>query len=493
MIALPEWDREFITRSNRCTRRRTLYRAARMLLLLLIPWALGVTAFLDASSGIHPYATILSFFCTVLFLRTAEVVVLGIKRRWRRWMVYRLLDEGNRRSHPGTAGGSECVFSAIGARRRAAHNTPARAVFEQGLRGIEGGAEMGVWPIILFVGLVGSGASFQVEPQQPKAGEGTRFAVSPAGAVSYGWDFGDGARAWTTGPTWRHIYAEPGEYAVTLAVTGEGGVASTTTARVRVTGKEFMITFDDGPDAESTPYILDQLRGIRKADGTPVKAGFFLVGADKSRTSAEDIWQSRYGTCPEPGVLSHPDLVRRIAREGHFIGIHTQHHADLSKIEPADVEREILDCYEAIRSTGVTPPKVFRPPHMHPPKSLPPGLADWKMVGGDLTRDYLPLTWEEPVAQTCREIIRGKTDAPAILSFHDFRALPGHRLDFAKIVNELIEKDRFVLVDFDVDVAVAASKQTAPENRALGDIADMLRIWRRRATEGPGGRPETER
>ena len=273
----------------------------------------------------------------------------------------------------------------------------------------------------------------------------------------------------------------PGPSAVTPAVPDNSGLAGTGTAPAEVKGKEFMITFDDGPCLESTAYILEQVSRMKKADGTPVKAGFFLVGQDKSRTSVHDIWQSKYGTCPEPGVTSHPDLVRRIAQEGHFIGVHTQHHPDLSELEPADIEWEILDCYQAILDTGVTAPKVFRSPHMHDPKSLPPGLADWKIVRGELTKDYLPLTTEEHVAQTCRKVIRETAGSPTILAFHDFRGLPGHRLDFRKIVNELVEKDHFILVDFDAAAAVAASaKQGAPKSQSLEDIADMTRIWRQR-------------
>jgi peptidoglycan/xylan/chitin deacetylase (PgdA/CDA1 family) len=349
---------------------------------------------------------------------------------------------------------------------------------------------MGILHVITFVVLAGSAAPVQYQPQQPKAGESVKFEAARAETgkgriASCEWTFGDDTRAWTTGATWNHVYDEPGEYAVTLTTTSADGSTDTITAWVRVTGKEFMLTFDDGPTAEATPYILDQLREIRKADGTPVKAGFFLIGADKSRTAVEDIWQSRYGTFPEPGVLSHPDIVRRIAAAGHFIGIHTQHHADLSKIEPADVEREVLDCYEALRRVGVKAPKIFRSPHMHDPRSLPPGLAGWQIVRGEMTQDYLPLTWEGPVTDTCRKILRGKTGAPAIFAFHDFRALPGHRLDFRKIVKELVEQDHFVLVDFDAEVAVAAAKLDRPESHALEDIADMTRIWRLRLLPGP--------
>ena len=272
----------------------------------------------------------------------------------------------------------------------------------------------------------------------------------------------------------------PGEAAAPPAVPDHNAPAATAVVPAEAKAREFMITFDDGPCPESTAYILEQVSGMKKADGTPVKAGFFLIGQDKSRTSMDDIWQSKYGTSPEPGVTSYPDLVRRIAREGHFIGVHTQHHPDLSELEPADIEREILDCYHAILDTGVTVPKVFRSPHMHDPKSLPPALADWKIVRGELTKDYLPLTTEEHVADTCRKVIEA-AGSPAILAFHDFRGLPGHRLDFRKIVNELVEQDHFVLADFDVAAAVAASeKQGPPKSRSLEDITDMTRIWRQR-------------
>lgn len=246
-----------------------------------------------------------------------------------------------------------------------------------------------------------------------------------------------------------------------------------------------MITFDDGPCPDSTPYILDQLREIRKPDGSPVKAGFFLIGKDKSRTVYHDLWQARYGMGPEPGVLSYPDLVRRIAREGHVVAVHTQHHADLSELEPADVEREILDCYQAILSTGVTPPKVFRSPRMHDPKSLPAGLADWGIVGGELTQDYLPLITEAEVVENCCKAIRDAAAAPVVLVFHDFRGLPDHRLDFRKIVEDVVREGHFVLVDFDAETAVAVSRSAAPKKQASEDWAELMRVWSRRLAADP--------
>lgn len=59
------------------------------------------------------------------------------------------------------------------------------------------------------------------------------------------------------------------------------------------------LTFDDGPDPETTPRVLDLL-GLHGA-----RATFFCIGARASR---------------------HPDLVRTMHRRGHTVGNHTMHH-----------------------------------------------------------------------------------------------------------------------------------------------------------------------
>jgi len=328
-------------------------------------------------------------------------------------------------------------------------------------------------------------AVWKYEPQKVTAGQSVAFDASESAGrggtiVGYEWDFGDHCRTWTTSSVWNHTYGEPGKYTVTLMVADRTGSAGTATLALEVTSRAFMITFDDGPASESTPYILEQLRQVKKADGTPVKAGFFVVGQDKSQTIYHDIWQPKYGIDHNPGVISHPDLTRQIAKEGHIVAVHTQHHPDLDLLEPARVEREILDCCQAILDTGITPPKVFRSPRMHDPKTLPPALADWRIVRGELTKDYLPLIHEEEVIDNCRKSIRAAAASPVVLTFHDFRGLPGHQLDFVKIVTTLTDKDGFTLVDFDPDAAVAASRYRAPDEQTSEDLQDLLKVWRQR-------------
>jgi len=152
---------------------------------------------------------------------------------------------------------------------------------------------------------------------------------------------------------------------------------------------------------------------------------------------------------PDPSVISNPDVVRDIHAAGHLIGIHTQHHPTLSILKPQAVESEILDCYKAIVDAGVTPMKVFRSPGLKDPRSLPGTLKDWRIIRGELTDDWWPFVSEESVIDKCRAVIQESSESTVILIFHDFPGRPGHTFNFYNIiVNELINKDGYVLVDF---------------------------------------------
>jgi peptidoglycan/xylan/chitin deacetylase (PgdA/CDA1 family) len=77
---------------------------------------------------------------------------------------------------------------------------------------------------------------------------------------------------------------------------------------------EVVLTFDDGPWPPTTPTVLNAL--AREC----VRATFFLIGKPASE---------------------HPDLVRRIAAEGHSIGHHTWLHRSLMQIDPSETADEI--------------------------------------------------------------------------------------------------------------------------------------------------------
>ena len=101
-------------------------------------------------------------------------------------------------------------------------------------------------------------------------------------------------------------------------------------------GKVVYLTFDDGPSTVVTGRILDTLKKEN------IKATFFVVG-DR--------------------VKGREDTLRRIAREGHTIGVHSQTH-DYGQIYASD-EALLLDvqkCADTVRRvTGITP-RVYRFP-----------------------------------------------------------------------------------------------------------------------------------
>jgi peptidoglycan/xylan/chitin deacetylase (PgdA/CDA1 family) len=104
------------------------------------------------------------------------------------------------------------------------------------------------------------------------------------------------------------------------------------------TRREVLLTFDDGPDPESTPKVLDILRREK------VPAVFFLVGR----------WVARY-----------PDLVRREVADGHALGNHTWHHAYLTRMEPDCMRAQIRATRNAIRAVAGIDTPWFRPPGGH--------------------------------------------------------------------------------------------------------------------------------
>lgn len=106
--------------------------------------------------------------------------------------------------------------------------------------------------------------------------------------------------------------------------------------RLDAYGKAVALTFDDGPNPDSTPPILDALadRGVR--------ATFFILGRHAER------W---------------PDLVKRVAAEGHAIGNHGYYHRKLHFKSPAYVRRDLELGTKAIEQAAGVRPTLFRAPH----------------------------------------------------------------------------------------------------------------------------------
>ncbi len=139
--------------------------------------------------------------------------------------------------------------------------------------------------------------------------------------------------------------------------------------------REVVLTFDDGPDAETTPRILDMLREAC------VRAAFFVLGGQ-----AEE----------------HPNLLKRELAEGHTVGGHTMSHADLSEETFAAATRDILEGFVPVEAVGADA-SLFRFPHL----ASTPELLAWLNARGmaAVGADIDPRDWSgDPPDQTLKRL-----------------------------------------------------------------------------------------
>jgi len=175
--------------------------------------------------------------------------------------------------------------------------------------------------------------------------------------------------------------------------------------------REIALTFDDGPDPESTPALLDLLR----TNG--VHATFFCVGERARR---------------------YPDLVRRIANEGHTLGNHSEHHAWWTNfLFGRALDSELTAAQRSIESSAGVRPRYYRPPlgltNPHYRSAL--DKAGLRLVGWHLRSFDLRRTPVETIAKrVCAQARPG-----SIVAMHDVG--PG-RARVLQLVQEVIAYSR---------------------------------------------------
>jgi len=163
--------------------------------------------------------------------------------------------------------------------------------------------------------------------------------------------------------------------------------------------RQVALTFDDGPDAGSTPALLDLLRAHE------IEAAFFAIGRK---------------------VEAEPQLTNRILREGHLLENHSYAHSYATNFYPTG--KLIADLSRAqqtiAKHTGTTP-SYFRPPVglsnpnvFHAAQALRLKVIGWTIRSLD-TRDTDP-------ARIVRRIERGLKPG-AIILLHDGN-IPAERL-----------------------------------------------------------------
>jgi glycosyltransferase involved in cell wall biosynthesis/peptidoglycan/xylan/chitin deacetylase (PgdA/CDA1 family) len=168
------------------------------------------------------------------------------------------------------------------------------------------------------------------------------------------------------------------------------------------------LTFDDGPHPDHTPRLLDLLRRHG------VTATFFVVGRQAER---------------------YPDLIRRMAGEGHAVGNHSYLHAHLADMSTREALAGVHRTQELLtRLTGAAP-TLYRPPRgkLDPGKLLRLWCHGLTVVLWNVDpRDYVCRSAADMAAWFQRRPLRGGD----VVLFHD--RLP----HAAAVLPDLIEASR---------------------------------------------------
>jgi peptidoglycan-N-acetylglucosamine deacetylase len=158
----------------------------------------------------------------------------------------------------------------------------------------------------------------------------------------------------------------------------------------RLSGDRAVLTFDDGPGADATPQVLDQLERLG------VAATFFVLGAE---------------------VLREPELARRILADGHELGLHGFAHPRFDLLDAEQARADLEQGLEAIESTTGVRPSWFRPPYgklseasYEACRSLDLEVVYWSTWG---------LDWEEIGAGAICAEVTSNLSAGAVILLHD--------------------------------------------------------------------------
>lgn len=179
--------------------------------------------------------------------------------------------------------------------------------------------------------------------------------------------------------------------------------------------KTIYLTFDGGYENGYTASILDTLKKHK------VPAAFFLVGTY---------------------IRDNPELVRRMAEEGHIVGNHSMNHRDMSAVtDMAVFEKELAEVEMAYQSAigdgkkKVQMPKYYRPPegkfspaNLEMAKSLGYKTVFWSLAYVDWNVD------RQPTREEALQTLLPRTHKGAVVLLHSTSKTN------AKVLGELIER-----------------------------------------------------
>lgn len=212
-----------------------------------------------------------------------------------------------------------------------------------------------------------------------------------------------------------------------------------TTVRVATAEPVIALTFDDGPDPEFTPCLLDVLASHGAS------ATFFCLG----KSAAEN-----------------PEIVRRAAREGHTIGNHSWDHPSFAHISHRERVGQLRRCASILGSHEMT---FFRPPYgdQTPVSQLHVRLLGYRDIGWSVAG----YDWLDHPGDWIADRLVEQTGPGDIVLLHDrlYNAPDSAYFDRSPML-EAVEALLGVLSDYRF--------VTVPELLQLGDPVRELRYWK---------------
>lgn len=149
------------------------------------------------------------------------------------------------------------------------------------------------------------------------------------------------------------------------------------------------LTFDDGPNAKTTPELLRVLREKN------VRATFFILGEN---------------------AAEHPELVAQAAKEGHEIASHSYTHRHLKNLNREECAAELDKAEDILNKIGQRP-RLFRPPG---------GLYNETVLEEAKKRGYTtilwsvdPNDWKRPSVDFVVRSVTEKAVSGGIVLLHD--------------------------------------------------------------------------
>ncbi len=170
---------------------------------------------------------------------------------------------------------------------------------------------------------------------------------------------------------------------------------------------EVFLTFDDGPDPEITPEVLEIL------EKENIKACFFCTGENAEK---------------------HPEILNSIISNKHSIGNHTYNHLNGFQSRTEEYVKNVRKC------SGVLETKLFRPPYgrIKPPQKKilrkEFDIVLWSVLSGDFDTN---LSAADCTANVLRHVKPG-----SIIVYHDSKkAAPRMLESLPEIIREIKKRN----------------------------------------------------